>query len=88
MPAVTVDDVLSLPRVAPPDPTTSVGRPVLGVTTAPGGYEGEGIFGQTVSIFPKDHVVVVINSAWPTAWDDRIDAARMKYLAAIRAAAK
>ena len=30
----------------------------------PGGYEGEGIFGQTVSIFPADHVVVVINSAW------------------------
>ena len=42
MPAVTVDDVLALPRVAPPDPTTAPGRPVLGVTTAPGGYEGEG----------------------------------------------
>jgi CubicO group peptidase (beta-lactamase class C family) len=54
----------------------------------PDGYEGEGIFGQTVSIFPRNHLVVVINSAWGKAWDDDIDAARMKYLAAIRAAAK
>jgi CubicO group peptidase (beta-lactamase class C family) len=54
----------------------------------PGGYEAEGIFGQTVSIFPKDRLVVVINSAWPVAWSDKIDAARMKYLAAIRAAAR
>ena len=54
----------------------------------PGGYEAEGIFGQTVSIFPKDHIVVVINSAWPAAWVDDIDAVRMKYLEAIRAAAK
>ncbi len=54
----------------------------------PGGYEAEGIFGQTVSIFPKDHIVVVINSAWPGAWVESIDAVRMKYLDAIRAATK
>ncbi len=54
----------------------------------PGGFEGEGIFGQTVSIFPKDHIVVVINSAWPAAWVDDINAVRMQYLEAIRAAAK
>jgi CubicO group peptidase (beta-lactamase class C family) len=54
----------------------------------PGGYEAEGVFGQTVSIFPKDHLVVVINSAWGKAWDDDIDAARIKYLTAIREAAK
>ena len=42
MPAVTVDDVLSLPRVTRPDTATARGRPVLGVTTAPGGFEGEG----------------------------------------------
>lgn len=53
----------------------------------PGGFEAEGIFGQTVSIFPKDHIVVVINSAWPGAWVDDIDRIRMKYLEAIRAAA-
>jgi CubicO group peptidase (beta-lactamase class C family) len=54
----------------------------------PDGYEAEGIFGQSVSIFPKDHLVVVINSAWPAAWDDKIDAVRKAYLEAIRAAAK
>jgi CubicO group peptidase (beta-lactamase class C family) len=54
----------------------------------PGGYEAEGIFGQTVSVFPKEHLVVVINSAWPGAWVDKIDAVRMKYLDAIRAAAR
>ncbi|MFI4973911.1 MAG: serine hydrolase domain-containing protein [Caulobacterales bacterium] len=54
----------------------------------PGGFEGEGIFGQTVSIFPKDHLVVVINSAWPAAWVDAIDTVRWQYLQAIRAAAK
>ena len=42
MPAVTVDDVLTLPRVGRPDPATTTGRPVLSVTTAPGGLEGEG----------------------------------------------
>ena len=42
MPAVTVDDVLSLPRLTRLDAATSPGRPVLGVTTAPGGFEGEG----------------------------------------------
>src|SRR5665213_3187252 len=42
MPAVTVDDVLTLPRVGRPDPATSTARPVLGVTSAPGGLEGEG----------------------------------------------
>ncbi len=42
MPAVTVDDVLALPRVARPDAGTAIGRPVLTVTTAPSGLEGEG----------------------------------------------
>jgi CubicO group peptidase (beta-lactamase class C family) len=53
----------------------------------PDGFEAEGIFGQTLSIFPGDHVVVVLNSAWPAAWVPSIDAVRLKYLAAIRAAA-
>jgi CubicO group peptidase (beta-lactamase class C family) len=52
-----------------------------------GGYEAEGIFGQTLSVFPEEHLVVVINSAWPAAWSQEIDAVRMKYLAALRAAA-
>ncbi len=42
MPAVTVDDVLALPRVDAPDGAVSVSRPVVSVTTAPAGFEGEG----------------------------------------------
>ena len=42
MPAVTVADPLSLPAVDEPAPGTSVERPVLTVTTAPAGFEGEG----------------------------------------------
>jgi len=53
----------------------------------PGGYEGEGIFGQTLSVFPEDHLIVVINSAWPAAWSEDINAIRMGYLAALRSAA-
>ncbi len=42
MPAVTVDDILSLPRLALPDPASTRERPVLSVTDAPSGFEGEG----------------------------------------------
>ena len=41
MPAVTADP-LTLPRVARPAPGRSVQRPVVSVTTAPSGFEGEG----------------------------------------------
>src|SRR3954451_21354002 len=40
MPAVTVEDVLTLPRVSVP--LDAVERPVRSVTTAPKGFEGEG----------------------------------------------
>ncbi len=42
MPAVTVDDLLVLPRVPSPDATTATERPVVSVTAAPSGFEGEG----------------------------------------------
>ncbi len=42
MPAVVVEDLLTLPRVPRPDPVVAVDRPVLGVSTAPSGFEGEG----------------------------------------------
>src|SRR4051812_892734 len=42
MPAVTVDNPLSLPKVAVPDPLRARLRPVRSVTTAPTGFEGEG----------------------------------------------
>jgi len=41
MPAVTVDDVLTLPKVLEPEPDAR-SRPVVSVTTAPTGVEGEG----------------------------------------------
>jgi redox-sensitive bicupin YhaK (pirin superfamily) len=42
MPAITVDNVLALPRVSTPDPVAAKPRPVVSVTTAPKGFEGEG----------------------------------------------
>jgi CubicO group peptidase (beta-lactamase class C family) len=54
----------------------------------PGGYEAEGIFGQSVSVFPGEQLVVVINSAWPVAWDRNIASVRRAYINAIRTAAK
>ncbi|HEY6319324.1 MAG TPA: pirin family protein [Acidimicrobiia bacterium] len=41
MPAVTVDDPLTLPAVGPVDPAAAA-RPVVSVTTAPAGFEGLG----------------------------------------------
>ncbi|MCA2214778.1 pirin family protein [Jidongwangia harbinensis] len=42
MPAITVDDVLVLPRLPRLDQATTAYRPVRRLTTAPSGYEGEG----------------------------------------------
>jgi len=42
MPAVTVDDISTLPTLQEPDPSTSTERPVVSITTAPHGFEGEG----------------------------------------------
>jgi quercetin 2,3-dioxygenase len=41
MPAVTVEDIMTLPRLEAPD-AAAVRRPVRSVTTAPSGLEGEG----------------------------------------------
>ncbi len=42
MPAVTVADILLLPRISEPDQAVTQDRPVLSVTTAPSAFEGEG----------------------------------------------
>jgi redox-sensitive bicupin YhaK (pirin superfamily) len=42
MPAVTVDNILTLPRIPQPDAAVLTPRPVTSVTTAPRGFEGEG----------------------------------------------
>ena len=42
MPAVTVENILALPRLPELDTTATAVRPVRQITTAPSGYEGEG----------------------------------------------
>jgi redox-sensitive bicupin YhaK (pirin superfamily) len=42
MPAITVDDLTALPRVPAPDPSLARERPVVSLTSAPRGFEGEG----------------------------------------------
>jgi redox-sensitive bicupin YhaK (pirin superfamily) len=42
MPAVTVENPLTLPRIPQVDPLVAQGRSVVSVTTAPRGFEGEG----------------------------------------------
>jgi redox-sensitive bicupin YhaK (pirin superfamily) len=42
MPAVSVDDITILPRIPAPDPIAARARAVVGLTTAPSGFEGEG----------------------------------------------
>ncbi|MFN2607436.1 MAG: pirin family protein, partial [Acidimicrobiales bacterium] len=42
MPALTVDDLPALPRISRPDAGTTRARPVVSVTAAPRGFEGEG----------------------------------------------
>lgn len=42
MPAVSVDNLLTLPLIPEPDPVQATDRPVRSVTTAPRGFEGEG----------------------------------------------
>ena len=52
-----------------------------------GGYAAEGIFGQQVFVYPKDHVVIAINSAWLHADDDGDWAAQARFGEALRDAA-
>ncbi|HEY5072505.1 MAG TPA: serine hydrolase [Caulobacteraceae bacterium] len=56
--------------------------------TLPDGYEAEGIFGQVIAVFPADHLVVAMNSAWPAADDDSSWVAQLAFLRAIQAAAR
>ena len=51
-------------------------------------YAAAGIFGQSITIFPDDRLVVVINSAWPTATGRELILARNAFVNAVREAAK
>ena len=50
-------------------------------------YDAVGIFGQAIATFPKDRVIVVVNSAWPDATGKELSAARNALIAAARKAA-
>ncbi len=51
-----------------------------------GTYEAEGIFGQSILLDPANDLVIVTNSAWPTADDDKHWFAQAAYFAAVRKA--
>ena len=51
-----------------------------------GTYEAEGIFGQSIFLDPKDDLVIVTNSAWPKADDDKYWVAQNAYFDAVRKA--
>jgi CubicO group peptidase (beta-lactamase class C family) len=54
---------------------------------SPDRYEAVGIFGQSISIFPKDRLIVVQNAAWPRATGKDLSAARNAMIEAVRKAA-
>jgi len=55
--------------------------------TWPGNYNALGVFGQSITVFPADRVVIVVNSAWPRAESDELGAARLAFIMAAQAAA-
>ena len=53
-----------------------------------GAYQASGIFGQSISIVPDERLVIVVNSAWPSATGRELFVARSAFLNAVRTAAK
>ncbi|MGZ6037931.1 MAG: serine hydrolase domain-containing protein [Phenylobacterium sp.] len=51
-------------------------------------YSGIGIFGQSVTLFPTDHLIIVQNAAWPKPTGKELSAARAAMWQGVRAAAK
>jgi CubicO group peptidase (beta-lactamase class C family) len=53
-----------------------------------GSYEAVGIFGQSITTYPDEDLVIVINSAWPDADAKELNAARDAFTKAIHAAVR
>ena len=53
-----------------------------------GAYEARGIFGQSITTYRDDRIVIVTNAAWPRATGRDLSLARNAFLAAAHAAAK
>jgi CubicO group peptidase (beta-lactamase class C family) len=54
---------------------------------APGRYDAHGIFGQSITTFPKERLVIVQNAAWPQATGKPLSAARDAMIEGVRKAA-
>ncbi|MNE85810.1 hypothetical protein D3C80_1828500 [compost metagenome] len=52
-----------------------------------GGYDALGVYGQSITTFRSDRVVIVINSAWPTAVGAELEAAAYAFQQALHEAA-
>jgi CubicO group peptidase (beta-lactamase class C family) len=52
----------------------------------PEAYEASGIFGQSILVYPKDRIVIVVNSAWPKADAKALFEALGAFQKAVRAA--
>ncbi len=53
-----------------------------------GSYEAVGIFGQSITTFKDDRLIIVINSAWPAATSKEYSAARTAFINALHESAK
>ena len=53
-----------------------------------GSYDASGIFGQSITTYRDERLIVVVNSAWPAATGKELGAARTAMIEAVRAAAK
>jgi CubicO group peptidase (beta-lactamase class C family) len=51
------------------------------------GFQAVGIYGQSITVLPKDHLVIVQNAAWPTATGKELSAARDAFIEAAKKAA-
>ena len=54
----------------------------------PEAFQAEGIYGQSILVYPQDRLVMVINSAWKRADDDADWVAMQAFQKAVRLAAK
>jgi CubicO group peptidase (beta-lactamase class C family) len=53
-----------------------------------GAYQAVGIFGQAVTTFKADHLIIVQNAAWPKATGKELSAAYNAMIEAVRKAAR
>jgi len=54
----------------------------------PEAYEASGIYGQSILVYPKDRLVIAVNSAWPAPDDKALFAALGAFQKAVRDAAR